>query len=74
MRQCLRKIAEHSFRTRIILLGKQTHVIANRKQTFKQVLCFLAAAGQNQGIRKPEGACQEGALPAGKASTPVMVE
>ena len=47
---------------RVVLLGQQPEIVANRKQPFKKRPCLLEAAGERVVIRQPESAKQERAF------------
>src|SRR6476659_5301801 len=62
MRERLRKIAEVAPARGVVLLGQQTHVIAELEQSFEQTHGVVVAPDQDVRIDEPEAASQERAL------------
>ena len=66
MRERLGKIAQLSFRTRIVLLGQKANVVAQREQPFEKVSCIVAAADQVEAICQPKRAEKKNAFRSGQ--------
>ena len=62
MRERLRKIAELAPVRRIVFLGQQPHVVAQRQQSLEEVARFLIPAEHCVIVRKPEAAGEERAF------------
>ena len=58
----LRKIAELSFRTRVVLLGKKADVIPQGEQPFEKRAGILGSANQVQAVCQPKGAKKKNAF------------
>src|SRR5437762_10611307 len=66
VRERLGEIAHLTLRPRIILLGEEPDVIAEREQPLEESARVLMAPLQHVVVRKPKAASDEGALAAGK--------
>ena len=62
MAEGLRKVAHLALVDRVVLLGQQAKVVADRQQALEQGLGVVDPADGDIGVDQPEGADQEGAL------------
>ncbi len=62
MRQGLREITGELPACRVVLLGEQANVVAERQQPFEQVPGLVAVSGGSEVVGEPEGAGDEGIL------------
>jgi len=67
MREGLGKVAEESPCRRVVLLGQEAHVVAEREEPFEDFARLGTAALKRKIVGEPEGARQEGALPGRQA-------
>ena len=72
MRERLREVAELAALLRIVLLGEQPDVVAQRQQRSKSSLGLVAAALQREVVGEPERAGEERAL-AGRQPVDALV-
>jgi len=59
----LRKIPHLAMRRRIVLLRKQSDIVAKSKQALEHRAPFRDTALQDEIVHEPETACEEGRLP-----------
>ena len=62
MAECLRKIAEHAARTRVVFLGEQTEIILQRERALEKHARIIETLLQDVIVRQPEAAGEESAL------------
>src|SRR5215470_4230289 len=63
MRECLREIAKLPLRLRIVFLGEQADIVAQREQTLEQGRCFGVAMLQLVIVGQPKTAGQKNTFP-----------
>jgi hypothetical protein len=63
VREGLREIAQQPLSVRVILLGKQSDIVAKCQQPLEEALRLLAPVEQNPVVGEPEAAGEKYALP-----------
>lgn len=67
VRERLGEIAQLAAGEGVVLLGQEAQVVAQEQKAFEEPAGVVLAAGQEQGVREPEGAGEERAFTAGEA-------
>ena len=66
----LREVADAGGRARVVLLGQQPDIVAQRQQPLEQLARLVAAADQREVVGQPERARRNAPSPGGSPSTP----
>lgn len=63
----MREVAEEAARRRVVFLGEQAEIVAEREQFLEVAAGIVGAADEGEVVDEPEAAGQEGAFVAGEA-------